>query len=161
VAIPEADLLADAHQQRWEIFLATFFVLGVSILVVLQLAGSLSGDLRRLARNASALRGFQFESGPRLRSLVSEVDDLSLTLDGMGRTIRPFPRDLGLPGAEPNVEALLARLLKESIGASAASAGALYLAPPPSSQAWGWPASKPGATRAAPFASLADEPRGG
>ena len=63
--------------------------------------------------------------------MVREVDDLSLTLDGMRRTIGHFLEISASLGAERNVDDLLSCLLKESIGASAASAGALYLAHDP------------------------------
>ena len=92
--------------------------------LLFKLAGRLTRDLKRLAEEATAMRSFQFDSGPRLRSLVQEVDDLSLTLDGMGRTIGHFLKISASLGAEQDVDALLAMLLKESIGASAASAGA-------------------------------------
>lgn len=131
MAVAEADLMAEARQQRWQIFSATFVLVIVTIWLLLKLAGRLSRDLKRLAEEATAMRGFQFGTAPRLRSLVREVDDLSLTLDGMGRTIGHFLKISASLGAEEDVDALLAMLLKESIGASAASAGALYLAPGP------------------------------
>ena len=131
VAVAEADLMAEARQQRWQLFSATFALVVVTIWLLFKLAGRLSRDLKRLAEEATAMRSFQFDSGPRLRSLVREVDDLSLTLDGMGRTIGHFLKISASLGAEQDVDTLLARLLKESIGASAASAGALYLAPGP------------------------------
>ena len=131
VAVAEADLMAEARQQRWQIFSTTFLLVVVTILLLLKLAGRLSRDLKRLAEEATAMRSFQFSTAPRLRSLVREVDDLSLTLDGMGRTIGHFLKISASLGAEQDVDTLLAMLLKESIGASAASAGALYLAPGP------------------------------
>ena len=131
MAVAEADLMAEARQQRWQIFSATFALVVVTIWLLLKLAGRLSRDLKRLAEEATAMRGFHFGTAPRLRSLVREVDDLSLTLDGMGRTIGHFLKISASLGAEQDVDALLAMLLKESIGASAASAGALYLAPGP------------------------------
>ena len=131
VAVPEAELMADARQQRWQIFLATFLLVVVTIWLLVMLAGRLARDLKRLAQEATAMRNFQFGTGPRLHSLVREVDDLSLTLDDMDRTIGHFLKISASLGAEQDVDALLARLLTESIGASAASAGALYLAPAP------------------------------
>ena len=145
MAVAEADLMAEARQQRWQIFSATFALVVVTIWLLLKLAGRLSRDLKRLAEEATAMRGFHFGTAPRLRSLVREVDDLSLTLDGMGRTIGHFLKISASLGAEQDVDALLAMLLKESIGASAASAGALYLAPGPTlTQNWAkehWPSA--------------------
>ena len=131
VAVAEADLMAEVRQQRWQLFSATFLLVVVTIWLLVKLSGRLSRDLKRLAEEAAAMRSFQFSKGPRLHSLVREVDDLSLTLDGMGRTIGHFLKISASLGAEQDVDALLARLLTESIGASAASAGALYLAPGP------------------------------
>lgn len=131
MAVAEADLMAEARQQRWQIFSATFLLVVVTIWLLLKFAGLLSRDLKRLTQEATAIRGFQFETGPRLHSMVREVDDLSLTLDGMRRTIGHFLEISASLGAESNVDDLLSCLLKESIGASAASAGALYLAQAP------------------------------
>lgn len=131
VAVAEADLMAEVRQQRWQLFSATFLLVVVTIWLLVKLSGRLSRDLKRLAEEAAAMRSFQFSKGPRLHSLVREVDDLSLTLDGMGRTIGHFLKISASLGAEQDVDALLARLLTESIGASAASAGALYFAPGP------------------------------
>ena len=127
VAVPEANLMAEVNKQTWEFIWAALLVTLLSVWLLLQLAGRLSRDLKCLAEEAAAMRGFQFDTGPRLRSGVREVDDLSLTLDGMGRTIGHFLEMSASLGAERDVDALLARLLKESIGASGASAGALYL----------------------------------
>ncbi len=71
VAVPEPDLLVEARQQRWPMFLSTLLV-PLSILVLQKLAGRLSRDLKRLAADASAMGGFPFEAGPRLRSLAWE-----------------------------------------------------------------------------------------
>jgi HD-GYP domain-containing protein (c-di-GMP phosphodiesterase class II) len=131
VAVPEAGMMAEARQQLWKVILATLLLVLFTIWLLVKFAGILSQDLKRLTQEAAAIRGFQFETGPRLHSMVREVDDLSLTLDGMRRTIGHFLEISASLGAERNVDDLLSCLLKESIGASAASAGALYLAQAP------------------------------
>ena len=127
VAVPESELLAGARRLQRDGLLTTLLWMGLLVPLVLEVARRLSLSLRTLAAEAAAIRRFEFGEEAPLRSLVREIDDLSLTLDGMRSTVRRFLQISGLLAAEDNVDRLLERLLAESIAAADAHAGALYL----------------------------------
>lgn len=127
VSVPDAELLAGARLQQREGLLLTALVLVLLVPVVVLVARHLSGELRRLAATAAAIRRFEFNSTQPLRSSVLEVDDLSLTLEGMRATVKRFLDISAMLAAEDDVDQLLEKLLVESIAAAGAAAGALYL----------------------------------
>ncbi len=127
VAVPDDELLAEARRQQQEGLLVTALVMLVLVPVVVLVAGRLSGELRRLAGSAAAIRRFDFDSGSPLRSFIQEVDELSLTLDGLRGTVQRFLAISALLAAEEDVDGLLEKLLAESIAAAEAEAGALFL----------------------------------
>ncbi len=127
VAVPDDELLAEARRQQQEGLLVTALVMLLLVPVVLLVAGRLSAELRRLAAVAAAIRRFEFDAGSPLRSFVREVDELSLTLDGLRGTVQRFLAISAMLAAEDDVDRLLEKLLVESIAAAGAQSGALYL----------------------------------
>lgn len=129
VALPERELLADARRLARDGGLATLLVLLFTVPVVLLLARRLSASLRRLARQAQAIRAFQLDGEPGPRSRLAEVDELAITFDGMRSTIRRFLDISALLAAEENVDRLLEKLLAESVQVSGAQGGSLVVPP--------------------------------
>jgi transcriptional regulator with GAF, ATPase, and Fis domain len=81
-----------------------------------------------LAREAEAIRHFDFSQPIKVDSRVLEINDLTLTMDSMKRTIRRF-LDINMAmSSEKNFDRLLPRLLGETLSAADADAGILYLA---------------------------------
>ncbi|MFM7313763.1 MAG: hypothetical protein ACKO0M_11455 [Cyanobium sp.] len=146
VAVPDKELLAGARLQQREGILFAGGLLVLLVPVVLLVAGGLSRELRRLAAMTAAIRRFEFHSGEPLRSIIQEVDDLSLTLESMRGTVKRFLDISAMLAAEDDVDRLLEKLLVESIAAAGARAGALYLpvVPAGSSMAAAAPGALPG-----------------
>jgi hypothetical protein len=81
-----------------------------------------------LAREAEAIRHFDFSQPIKVDSRVLEINDLTLTMDSMKRTIRRF-LDINMAmSSEKDFDRLLPRLLSETLSAADADAGILYLA---------------------------------
>jgi len=129
MAMPERELLAESRHLAQEGGAATLLVLLLTVPVVLLLSRRLSTSLRRLARQAQAIRAFQLEGEPGGRSRIVEVDELALTFDAMRGTIRRFLDISSLLAAEDDVDRLLERLLEESLQASDARGASLVMPP--------------------------------
>ena len=126
-AIPERELLAAALKFRSISLWVTALIMLLSIPITWLIARGLSGALRQLVGEAEAIRRFEFSNPVKVSSLVKEVDELGQTMDGMKKTIRRF-LDINMAvAAEDNFSRLLPRLLTETISASGASAGVIYL----------------------------------
>ncbi|MBM5826126.1 MAG: HAMP domain-containing protein, partial [Cyanobacteria bacterium M_surface_10_m2_119] len=128
VALPQRELLAGANRLLRETWLLTLLLVLAALPVVWLFARLLARPLRRLAEQAAAIRGFAFDAGEPVRSLVREIDELAGTFEGMRTTIRSFLQSSAALGAEPDPEQLLERLLVDTIASSAAVAGVLYRA---------------------------------
>lgn len=128
MAIPESELFADA------IGLAettTWSIVGIMLLAMpltWAVARLVSGPLRKLSHEAESIQRFEFSEPVRIQSRVREVSDLSQTMDGMKRTIRRFLDLSEAVAAETDFDRLLSLLLTETLSASKAEAGILYLA---------------------------------
>ena len=127
-AIPESELMAGALRGIQHSAMATLFVLLLTIPLTWLLAQSISRSLRRLASEAEAIRHFEFSRPIALESSIKEVTELMLTMDGMKRTIHRFLDISETVAAEQNFDRLLPRLLSDTLSASGARAGVLYLA---------------------------------
>ncbi|MEB3353216.1 MAG: HD domain-containing phosphohydrolase [Cyanobacteriota bacterium] len=128
VALPQRELLAGANRLLRETWLLTLLLVLASVPLVWVFADLLARPLRRLAVQAAAIRGFDFDAGEPVRSPVQEIDDLAVTFEGMRTTIRSFLQSSAALGAEPDPELLLERLLVDTIASSGAIAGVLYRA---------------------------------
>ena len=128
MAIPDAELTADARRQlKWSA-LATLLIIVLSIPLTWVLARAISQPLRRLVRDVDAIRHFDFQQPIQVTPLVKETRDLAVTLQGMQATIRRF-LDLSMAVAsEEQFDRLLPRLLRETVLTAGAATGVLYLA---------------------------------
>ena len=127
VAIPEDELFADALRLRDQAVWMTLMVILVAVPITWSMARGIARPLQTLATEAEAIRRFDFSSPLQVNSMVSEVNALAVTMDGMKRSIRRF-LDISLAVAgERRFEDLLPRLLGETISAADATGGVLYL----------------------------------
>jgi HD-GYP domain-containing protein (c-di-GMP phosphodiesterase class II) len=129
MAMPERELLADSRRLARDGGAATLLVLLLTVPVVVLLSRRLSASLRRLARQAQAIRGFELDGDAVSRSRIAEVDGLVVTFEGMRGTIRRFLDMSALLAAEENVDRLLEQLLEESVQVSGARGGTLVVPP--------------------------------
>ena len=127
-AIPDNELMAAAHTLLQRLLITLAFVIVFAVPITWLLARSVSGPLRQLAKEAEAIRRFEFSQPVKVDSMVLEIDDLTQTMDSMKRTIRRF-LDINMAlSSEKDFDRLLPRLLSETLSAADADAGFLYLA---------------------------------
>jgi HD-GYP domain-containing protein (c-di-GMP phosphodiesterase class II) len=127
-AIPDDELMAAAHGLLHNLLITLLIVVALAVPITWLLARSVSGPLRQLAREAEAIRHFDFSQPIKVDSRVLEINDLTLTMDSMKRTIRRF-LDINMAmSSEKDFDRLLPRLLSETLSAADAGAGILYLA---------------------------------
>ncbi len=126
-AIPDDELMAAAHHLMRHSLIATIIVILLAIPITWVLARNISGPLRQLSGEADAIRRFEFSQPIKVNSLVLEVNDLSVTMESMKRTIRRFLDISMAVAAENDFDKLLPRLLTETLSAADADAGILYL----------------------------------
>jgi HD-GYP domain-containing protein (c-di-GMP phosphodiesterase class II) len=126
-AIPDRELMADAHRLLRHLFVAMALVILLAVPLTWALARAVSGPLRKLAGEADAIRHFEFSQPIKVESLVLEVNELAVTLASMKRTIRRFIEISSAVAAENDFDRLLPRLLTETLSAAEADAGVLYL----------------------------------
>ena len=126
-AIPDDELMAAAHHLMRHSLIATIIVILLAIPITWVLARNISGPLRQLSGEADAIRRFEFSQPIKVNSLVLEVNDLSVTMESMKRTIRRFLDISMAVAAENDFDKLLPQLLTETLSAADADAGILYL----------------------------------
>ena len=126
-AIPDRELMAAAYSLMHKLFITMALAILLAIPITWFLARAISKPLRILAGEADAIRHFEFTQNISVESPVLEVNELALTMDNMKRTISRFLRISLAVAAENNFDRLLPLLLTETISASDADAGVLYL----------------------------------
>jgi len=127
LAIPEDELLTEAHAVRSRAVWTALVIVLLAIIVVLIASRRVSTPLRALAGEADGIRHFDFAKPVSVKSSVTEVDDLATTMDGMKTTIRRFLTLTDSVASEADFERLLPLLLAETMAAADAQAGVLYL----------------------------------
>jgi len=126
-AIPDRELLFAANNQRSTALLVTALVIAFAVPVVWLMARAVARPLNALAAEADAIRHFDFSKPLTVRSVVEEVDQLAVTMEGMKRAIRRF-LDISLViAAEKDIDRLLPMLLTEIMSAADADVAVLYL----------------------------------
>ncbi|MCK6394547.1 HD domain-containing phosphohydrolase [Zoogloea sp.] len=128
VAIPDDELLTDARSIRDRAILVTVLVILLALPFTYGAARLVSRPIRELAREAAAIRRFDFADEVVTRSVVREVDDLARDLASMKGSVRRFLDIASVMAEEPDFERLLPRLVDETVGVVGARAGVLYLA---------------------------------
>ncbi|CAN7512880.1 HD domain-containing protein [Pseudomonas sp. LjRoot71] len=124
---PEHELLADAYRIRWQGAMLTLGILLLCIPIGWLLSNILVKPLRMLVGEAEAIRSFNFDYPASGRSFVKEVDQLAVSMTRMKDTIASFLDIAASLSAETRFDALLRRVLRETVDLSEASGGLLYL----------------------------------
>jgi len=127
VLSPEDELLREAGRIARETLWLTLMIVLLSIPVAWLLSRLIAKPLRSLAREARAVREFDFATPISTQSFVAEVDELATTMDAMKVTIRQFLNIAATISAEHNFSRLLERVLTETLSVAGSSAGAIYL----------------------------------
>lgn len=124
---PEEELLAEAYRIRWQGAVLTIVILLLCIPLGWLMSRLLVRPLRALVDEAEAIRSFNFTYPVSARSPVLEIDQLAVAMGKMRDTISSFLDITASLSAETRFDALLKRVLKETVDLSEASAGLLYL----------------------------------
>ncbi len=115
--------LGDAIPGLWE-----FALLAVAVAIVALLASRrLSSSLVLLAREAEAVRRFDFSNHPVIHSKVREIDQLGGAFDLMRDAVRRFLRINQRLATETDLEAMQPWLLDKLVDIAGARGGVLYL----------------------------------
>ena len=124
---PEEELLAEAYRIRWQGAVLTIAILLLCIPLGWMMSRVLVKPLRALVEEAEAIRSFNFAYPASGRSPVLEVDQLAVAMGKMKDTLSSFLDITASLSAETRFDALLRRVLRETVDLSEASCGLLYL----------------------------------
>ncbi|VVQ05385.1 hypothetical protein PS918_04596 [Pseudomonas fluorescens] len=125
--VPEDELLADAYRMRWQGALITLATLLLCVPLGWLTSRILVKPLRALVREADAIRSFDFNVPLSRRSLVLEIDQLSVSMARMKDTLASFFQITDSLSAETRFAPLLQRVLFETVKIGQAQAGLIYL----------------------------------
>ncbi|ABA75713.1 HD domain-containing protein [Pseudomonas fluorescens] len=125
--VPEDELLVDAYRMRWQGALITLATLLLCLPLGWLISRILVKPLHALVKEADAIRSFDFNFPVTRRSLVLEIDQLSLSMARMKDTLASFFRITDSLTAETRFEPLLQRALFETVQIAQAQAGLIYL----------------------------------
>ncbi|MEO4048314.1 HD domain-containing phosphohydrolase [Pseudomonas sp. CAU 1711] len=124
---PEEELLADAYRIRWQGAVLTIGILLLCIPIGWMTSRILVRPLRALVDEAEAIRSFNFAYPASGHSPVLEINQLAVAMGKMKDTLSSFLDITASLSAETRFDALLRRVLRETVDLSEASAGLLYL----------------------------------
>lgn len=124
---PEEELLAEAYRIRWQAAILTMAILLLCMPFGWMMSRILVKPLHALVEEAEAIRGFNFNHPASGRSPVLEVDQLAVSMTKMRDTLASFLDITASLSAETRFDALLNRVLRETVGLSEAGCGLLYL----------------------------------
>ena len=127
VLIPEQSLLAEALRLRDQNLLLTLLILMLSIPAAWLLSRMVSNPLRILSRDSAAIRDFRFDQVKTVRSMVLEIDDLSVGISIMNETISHFLQLINSLAEEKHLDSLLNKVANETRATSGADAALLLL----------------------------------
>ena len=102
-------------------------LLGAVAVVALLASRRIAAPLEALAKEAEAVRHFDFSDHPVIRSPVREIDQLGGAFDQMRDAVRRFLRINRRLATETDLEALQPWLLDKMVDIASARAGVLYL----------------------------------
>ncbi|MBU1329390.1 MAG: hypothetical protein KJ884_05550 [Gammaproteobacteria bacterium] len=125
--VPEDELLAEAYRIRWQGALVTLTTLLLCLPLGWLTSRLIVKPLRALVLEAEAIRRFDFDYPTSGGSPVLEVDQLAVSMTRMKETIASFLDIAASLSAETRFDALLQRVLQETIGIGGAHGGLLYL----------------------------------
>lgn len=127
LAAPTDELLADALSVRDQGFLISAGLILLGLGLTLWFARGIAASLRRLAAEAADIRALRLSAPITAQSMVSEVDDLALTMSEVKSSLGRFLEIArGLSG-ERDLQRLIALILAAARKVSRADAGAVLL----------------------------------
>jgi len=127
IASPRDELQAQQIRARHVTLAITAGLTLLMLPVAIWTAGLVSRPLWRLALEAEAIRRFELDGPDPERSLIREIDQLSVAMTRMKHSLRRFLEISSALSGERNFEQLLDRILVETISVTEASGGALHL----------------------------------
>ncbi len=127
MAAPRDELQAFQIESRRYGFYISLGLMLLLLPIVHLLADRVSRPLRQLARQAEAIRHFEFDGPDPRRSLIREVDRLAQAMAAMKHSLRRFLDISGALSAERDFDTLLDRILRETIAVAGANGGAVHL----------------------------------
>lgn len=127
MASPREELQAHQIENRRHGFYISLGLMLLLLPIVHLLADRVSRPLRHLARQAEAIERFDFGGPDPNRSRIREVDRLATAMTAMKHSLRRFLDISGALSAERDFDRLLDLILRETIGATGASGGAVHL----------------------------------
>ncbi|MCW8278311.1 HAMP domain-containing protein [Pseudomonas sp. PCH199] len=125
--VPEDELLVDAYRMRRQGALITLATLLLCVPLGWLTSRILVKPLRALVREVDAIRSFEFNVPLSRRSLVLEVDQLSVSMARTKDTLASFFQITDSLSAETRFAPLLERVLFETVKIGQAQAGLIYL----------------------------------
>ena len=130
VAAPRDELQADALRWRRVSLLITAGLVLLILPLVHWAARRVSQPLRQLAEQAVAIRRFDFSGPDPARSRILEVDQLAVAMGAMKQAQRRFLEISSALSGERQFDALLDRILAETMSVAEASSAAIHLLSP-------------------------------
>ncbi|MFG6428748.1 HD domain-containing phosphohydrolase [Roseateles sp. LYH14W] len=127
MAAPREELQAFQIESRRHGFYISLGLMLLLLPLVHLLADRISRPLRELARQAEAIRHFEFDSPDPKRSLIREVDRLAVAMTAMKHSLRRFLDISAALSAERDFDTLLDLILRETIAVAEANGGAVHL----------------------------------
>jgi len=127
IVAPERELLAAAFEMRKISIMVTALVILLALPIAWLIANAVARPLRRLARDAGQIAGFDFDHRIEVDSILLEVDQLSDSMESMRATISNFFGLITSLSGESDIDRLLERVTDETMQASGADAAVIYL----------------------------------
>jgi hypothetical protein len=127
IAIPDDELFAAARTIVGRQVVTGVLILLLAIAIGWWGAKRLTRSLNLLVKETKAIRSFDFSTGIRVPTILSEVENLAHALDTMKVTIRKFMEIDTAVSTERDLTALLERILRETTRLAECDGGVLYL----------------------------------
>ena len=127
MASPLDELLGDAVAIRTQSVIIMVLIILIAIPVVWYTAEKISGPIRRLATVAGQISRFDFSGSQQTRSFITEVDELSQTMEMMKATINRFLILINSLASEQDFDSLLQGISRETMAIGQADGVLVYL----------------------------------
>ena len=107
MAIPTLELMSEVRHIRNQTALLALALVLILIPITMTMARSIAKPISQLADEADAVRHFNFSDKKRIRSIITEVDDLAGSMLFMQKTISDFLLLIESQNREKNFDSLL------------------------------------------------------
>ncbi len=127
VAVPEAEMLSEAHRVRGHFVLLDMALLLPCLPVAFWLARRIAQPLSNPVRETEAIRSFDLASPIQVESFIFEVDELATTSRHAKTTLAHFLDIITRLNNEPDFNRLMLELLRATTETAQADGGLLFL----------------------------------